>query len=135
MGHTFARDTGFVDFGDIYSHAQTFFYAPYDVPTVEYAQSIRQPLSILEYVTGGLADLESPNFTGPILLTTGVHDLMNCDGNCTTTYYDGGLQNATFPNANAVEVYLHPDAAHGVNFARNATGFYGEIVSFLDRNI
>jgi hypothetical protein len=74
-------------------------------------------------------------FKGSVLVTTGENDLLACGGNCTVSYYATGQQDALFSSAKVVETYLHPNAGHGTNFAANATGFFGKIVSFLDRNI
>ncbi|KAK5045486.1 hypothetical protein LTR84_009104 [Exophiala bonariae] len=134
-GHDFVRDTGYADFGDIYAHAQLFFRAPYDISTVEYAQSIRQPLSLLEFLSVSALNYHAPSFTKPIMLTTGENDFLVCGGNCTTSFYQVGEQASTYSHAQVIETYLHPHAGHGTNFATNATGFYGEIMSFLDRNI
>ncbi|KEF52073.1 uncharacterized protein A1O9_11699 [Exophiala aquamarina CBS 119918] len=89
-GHDFARDTGYADFGDIYAYAQLFFRAPYDVPTVEYAQSIRQPLSLLEFLSASALNYHAPSFTKPIMLTTGENDFLVYGGNCTTSFYQVG---------------------------------------------
>ena len=134
-GHYFARDTGYADFVDMYSHAQLFFRGPYDIATLEYAHSIHQPSTYLEFLSSGVLDFKAPSFTKPIMLTTGANDMLECGGNCTTSYYDVGEQASAYSQAHIIETYLHPHAGHGINFAANATGFYGEIMSFLDRNI
>ena len=126
-------DSGYVGFGDIYSHAQGFFHQPFDIPTIEYAQSIIQPASPAEVLSGNAIKFDSPAYKGKMLITTGEFDLIGCGGNCAPRF-EYGVQNNTYPSTK-VETYLHPGAGHGINFARNATGFYATILDFLDRNM
>jgi hypothetical protein len=127
------NDTGYLGFGDIYAHAETFFHTPYSIPTIEYAQSISQPFAIVEFLSLSTLTLSAPTFKGKVLITTGEFDLGVCGGECKSTFANGS-QNLVFAGAKVVETYLHPDAGHGVNFAANATGFYDVLTSFLDRN-
>ena len=131
---SFPRDNGYWDFVDIYSHTHTFFHEPYDRDTIKYAQTIYQPGAALEFSSLGLLNLTAPEFTGKVMITTGEHDLLACGGECYSTF-ETGLQAYVFPAATALKTYVHPGSGHGINFARNATGFFGEIVGFLDSNI
>jgi pimeloyl-ACP methyl ester carboxylesterase len=137
------RDNSYFGFADIYSHAHGFFYPPFDKPTLEYAHSIYQPAAIAELATVAsktapkdpLANLRADGFKGPLLLASGEHDL-TCAGDCQTVFHDKyALQGQIFPQASPLKTYVHPGAGHGVNFATNATGFYGELISFLDENL
>jgi pimeloyl-ACP methyl ester carboxylesterase len=140
----FARDNSYFGFGDIYAHAHGFFYPPFDLPTLEYAQSIYQPAAIAEIAhiptppqdpEDPLAGVRADGYTGALLLASGEHDLV-CSGDCRTVFNDEyALQGKVFPNAEPLETYVHPGAGHGVNFARNSTGFFGELIGFLDRNL
>ncbi|ORY18959.1 Alpha/Beta hydrolase protein [Clohesyomyces aquaticus] len=130
----FPRDSGYVGLGDIYAHATAFFHQPFDVPTLEYAQSILQPASIVEQATAGAVNFTAPLYKGSVLVTTGQWDMLACGGNCAPRI-QYGVQDKDWPAAKHLETYLHPGAGHGVNFAHNATGFYATIMSFLDRNI
>lgn len=125
-------DTGYVGFGDIYSHTETFFSPNFDVETVKYGQSISHPLGVVELLTLGRVDLSSPNFKGKVLVTVGEFDFIICGGECYSTF-ETGRQNDTFSGAH-LETYIHDGAAHGVNFGKNASGFYAKIIDFLDRN-
>ncbi|KAF2799866.1 alpha/beta-hydrolase [Melanomma pulvis-pyrius CBS 109.77] len=126
-------DTGYLAFGDIYAHTETFFHPPYSIPTIEYAQSISQPFAIVELISLRTLQLSAPAFKGKVLVTTGEFDFLVCGGECKSTYAANGA-NQVFSGAEVVETYLHPGAGHGINFAANATGFYNVITSFLDRN-
>lgn len=130
----FDRDSGYIGLGDIYAHAEAFFHQPFDIPTIEYAQSIMQPSSLLEMLSSASVDFTAPSYNGSILVTTGQYDILACGGNCPPRF-EYGVQNETFPAAKTVETYLHPGAGHGVNFANNATSFYAKIIDFIDRNV
>jgi hypothetical protein len=127
------KDTGYLEFVDIYAHSETFFHPPYSVPTIKYAQSISQPFAITELLSLNTLTLAAPKFKGKVLVTTGEFDLGVCGGECKSTFAAGG-EKQVFAGAKTVETYLHPGAGHGVNFAANASGFYDVITSFLDRN-
>jgi pimeloyl-ACP methyl ester carboxylesterase len=133
----YAKATGYLGFGDVYAHVQGFFKAPLDIPTVKYAQSIYQPTAVGTLVGGAGATgppVFAEAFDKPVFLTTGQYDIV-CGGECYSSFYETGQQNLLFPKAAPFESYVHPGAGHGINFAANATGFYGEIVGFLDRNL
>ncbi|KAF2187680.1 alpha/beta-hydrolase [Zopfia rhizophila CBS 207.26] len=131
--HYSSLDTGYVGFGDIYAHAETFFHEPFNIPTIEYAQSISQPFAMAEFLTLGGLNLAANEFSGPVFVTTGEFDLGICGGECRSTFA-AGVAKVLFPSSKALETYVHPGAGHGINYGANATGFYGEIVGFLDRN-
>ncbi|KAI9687994.1 MAG: hypothetical protein M1820_010356 [Bogoriella megaspora] len=128
----FDRDSGYLGFGDIYAHTSAFFHEPYDIPTIEYAQSIYQPAAVLEFVSLTSLNLNASAFKGKVLVTTGEFDFPACGGECKSTY-QGGVADLLFSGTKP-ETYIHPGAGHGVNFAANATGFFGRIVAFLDGN-
>lgn len=128
-------DTGYITFADIYAHVATFFKAPgYEFEAVKYAQSIAAPAAIAEFLSF-TADPRAPEFKGPVLVNTGEFDLPFCSGECYSTFAEQKLDgdDGVFPKSRMVEAFVQPGAAHGVNFATNATGFYGAISDFLDR--
>ncbi|KAF2816638.1 alpha/beta-hydrolase [Mytilinidion resinicola] len=128
------RDTGYLNFGDIYGHVNGFFKAPnYDIPTVEYAQAIAQPFAALEFVSTKLFNLNASAFKGPVMVTAGENDLLLCGGECKSTF-SSGVAEQTFKSSKDLNLYVHPGAGHGVNFGFNATVFYGKITAFLDKN-
>ncbi|KAF2727034.1 alpha/beta-hydrolase [Polyplosphaeria fusca] len=130
----FKRDSGYVVIGDIYAHARSFFSQPFDIPTLEYAQSIVQPASIVEMLSSANVKFDESSYNGSVLLTAGEYDILACGGNCYPRF-EYGVQNKTFPVAKPLETYIHPGAGHGVNFANNATGFYATVIDFVNRNI
>lgn len=124
-------DTGYVFSNDMYAHLLAFMHDPAASKDVaQHIYSIVQPAQVSEYESGSTNLPVPTNWTGKALLTTGEYDWPACGGNCTITYREG-MQDEVYGN---LEVYLHPGAGHGVNFGRNATGFFGEIVGFLERN-
>ncbi|KAF2464114.1 alpha/beta-hydrolase [Lindgomyces ingoldianus] len=127
-------DSGYLSFGDVYAHIETFFHQPnYAVDVVEYAQAISQPFAIAEYLSLGRISLVAAEFKGPVFITSGQFDLIVCGGECKSTFANG-TQKEKFPKARVLETYAHPGAGHGVNFGANATGFFGKTVEFLDKN-
>ncbi|CAI6332917.1 unnamed protein product [Periconia digitata] len=124
------RDSAYVSMGDIYAHAGSFFHEPFDIPTIEYAQSITQPTSLLEMLSSGRVSNAPVSYNGSVMITTGEWDMLACGGHCQERF-DYGTQNSTFGNARVRKTYIHPGAGHGVNFARGARVFYGEIMGFI----
>lgn len=128
------RDTGYLNFGDIYAHVNTFFKQPdYEVPAAEYTQSIAQPFAAMEFLSLQTLNRNSSTFKGAAMVTAGQYDFVVCGGECESTFSGGGAQEM-FKGARKLNLYVHPGAGHDVNFGLNATGFYGEITKFLDAN-
>lgn len=123
-------DSAYVTTADVFAAITILFRAPdYDRAIARFAEAKKQPFSLFEILTfGGTA---APEYKGPVLVISGDFDFPICGGVCTGVLEDGlkGL----FPQAKAVESYVQPQAGHGTNFAKNATGFYGEIFAFLGR--
>lgn len=124
-------DTGYIGFADIAAQVNTFFKAPYELGTAEYADSISAPAAISEFLSQALLSLPL-EFGKPVLVTAGEFDLAFCGGECHSTYAEQKL-NAVFPKSTLIDAFLHPGAGHGINFAKNATGFYAGISGFLER--
>jgi pimeloyl-ACP methyl ester carboxylesterase len=129
---SFTYDTGYVTFADIYNHVDTFF-REYEQDAAEYANTIAQPLAVTELTSLATLDLDAGGYKGKVFVTTGEYDLLLCGGECYSTFKTG-VQETVWRSADVLETYVHPGSGHGVNFNKNATGFYGEIFSFLDRN-
>jgi hypothetical protein len=125
-------DTGYVGSADITAHATAFFKAPgYELEAALYAYSISTPAAITEFLslTGSPV---APGYEGAVLVTAGEFDLAFCVGECHSTFAEQPL-GAIFPKSKLVESFVHPGAGHGVNFGKNATGFYAGISDFLGR--
>jgi pimeloyl-ACP methyl ester carboxylesterase len=129
-----ALDTGYFRFVDLAAHITTFFKAPaYELEAALYAHSIAAPIAIAEFLSAGPVNSSiAPTYTGPVLVTTGEFDFGLCDGDCYPTYAAQKLE-TIFPASKYIDAFIHPGAAHGVNFAKNATGFYERITAFLGR--
>lgn len=123
-------DTGYLSFADEYTHYSTFFKAPYEVEAAEYATSITHAFALTEYLSTTSLSLASPKFGGPVLVTTGEYDLPACAGECKSSFVTQTLKDV-FPKSRLIKSFLHPGAGHGINFAKNASGFYENIASFL----
>lgn len=126
-------DTGYLTFADIYAHINAFFKGPnYEVDVAKYANTLVAPFAITEYIGPGASFL-SPDFEGPVLVTSGEFDIAVCGGECYSTFEQQNLT-ALFPKSRLLEGYVHPGAGHGINFGKNATGFYTVITEFLDKS-
>ncbi|KAH7073746.1 Alpha/Beta hydrolase protein [Paraphoma chrysanthemicola] len=132
-----ALDTGYLTFADMYAHINTFFKKPhYDIETARFASSIVQPFAIAEWLslTNGRVNPVAPAFTGPVYIVAGEFDYAFCTGECYSSFAEAGpILKGIFPKSRLVESYVHPGAAHGINFAANATGFYQSIGDFLKK--
>ncbi|KAF2831172.1 alpha/beta-hydrolase [Ophiobolus disseminans] len=125
-------DTGYVGFVDIAAHVTTFFKAPsYELDAVLYAHSIAAPAAITEFLTITGSPV-APAFGGPVQVTTGEFDYAFCGGECYSSFAQQPLKDI-YPKSRLIDSFVHPGAGHGVNFGKNATGFYGGITAFLGK--
>ncbi|KAF2728929.1 alpha/beta-hydrolase [Polyplosphaeria fusca] len=128
------RDTGYIGFGDIFAHVHAFFHQPnYETQAAEYAQSISQPGTVLEFATLATLSQSAQAYKGDVLVTTGEFDILICSGECYSTYAPKAAKKEVFTGANRVETYILPGAGHGVNFAKNAMVAYKVIGTFLGK--
>ncbi|KAF2869790.1 Alpha/Beta hydrolase protein [Massariosphaeria phaeospora] len=132
------RDSGYLMFGDIYAHIETFFHeADYLRATAEYAHSISQPAAAGEFLTITLAqsDVElSAAFKGKLWIGTGQRDLIVCSGNCDVPFRSGAYKEV-YKGVQDPRGYVLEGAGHGPNLHLNAQDFFGDIKAFLDRGL
>lgn len=134
----------YLTWSDITANIYAFLYPPaIDVPTALLAEKTKQPTTIGELLTIGNAAFSAPGFEGPVLIITGQQDNIYCGGDCTTGLAGAAVAAgpniiqagaAAFPNATAFEAYIQPEMGHGMNFHRNATGYYEVVQTFLGAN-
>jgi pimeloyl-ACP methyl ester carboxylesterase len=126
-------DTGVLTWVDVLANINTYFKQPnYEFDVVEYSEIVKQPYTVGEVLSlqlglGVVAD--AGNFTGPVLVVTGEYDFFACAGRC-----DGFLENNLTPlysGASSLEIAIHPDSGHSINYNKNATGAYQVITNFL----
>ncbi|EEA21881.1 hypothetical protein TMatcc_008695 [Talaromyces marneffei ATCC 18224] len=125
-------DTGYLLPVDIYSNVNTFFKKPdYDLNVVRYADSIKQPLGLVEVLTGASSNLSPSEFTGKAMVIAGQYDFIFCTGQCDDVIEYPAAN--VFAKAKDFKAISYPGAGHGLNFALNATGAYAEIFDFLEK--
>ncbi|KAF2737886.1 alpha/beta-hydrolase [Polyplosphaeria fusca] len=137
---SFPQDSGYLAFSDIIPHTTTFFYSdpldpsspPLNIPTIEYAQGITQPIGLLESFSFRNLSLAAGEFKGPVFILSGAEDLLNCDGDCEKVYAEGG-QDQVWAGTKP-ETYVLPNAGHGTVFAETAQEMFGEMVGFVQRH-
>ncbi|KAF2770798.1 alpha/beta-hydrolase [Teratosphaeria nubilosa] len=100
---------------------------------LEYADAIKQPATVGEFASAyNISALPGPDFESPVQLFLAEFDFYVCRGDCK------GLANATqlnetYPNASAIEVYIQPNAGHGLPLHNNATAGFEAMFDFLER--
>lgn len=113
-----------------------FFRAPnFDPKLLDLAQTTRQTQTVGELLAFGEIKA-SANFTGPIYVVTGEHDVPNCLGNCLLPYNKlAVVKDALYPAAsNMSDYYVVPGAGHGLNYHYSAKDTYAHIHGFLKAN-
>ncbi|RDW63702.1 hypothetical protein BP6252_11247 [Coleophoma cylindrospora] len=115
-----------------------FFRAPDFDPLVLMASNAgKQTFTIGELFTNNLlAGLVATNFTGPVDIVDGEHDLDFCDGNCLLpTNKVAAVRAAVYPkSSNASEWYVAPGAGHGTNLHYSAPAMYQQMLNFIASN-
>lgn len=105
----------------------------FDEDVALYTESAKQPYSIVEFMTFSLpAGTNAHAWNKPALHITGELDYIVADG--TTKDVIDHPAKELYKNAKPLQISVHPGASHHLNFARNATGAFEVITSFLDRN-
>lgn len=129
-------DTGVLTWVDVFANINTYFKKPnYEIDVAEYTEAIKQPYTVGEVLSlqlglGVAAD--AANFTGPVLVVTGEYDFFACAGYC-----PGFLEENLTPlysGAKTLEIAIHPDCGHSINYNKNATGAFNVITNFLQKN-
>jgi len=105
-----------------------FFKAPaFDRKVLDYAYSIRQPITVGEYTSISALNL------GPVLFMEAEFDFPICGGDCRGGWNLKTLK-GIYGNATDVEVYLQPGAGHGLVFHKNATAGFEVMGKWLGKN-
>ena len=140
-----------------------YFKQPnYEIDVVEYFEETKQPFSVAEILSLQLGLGVNPNaknFTGPVLVSqqaaqdpsfahclhtnqsltsmslqviSGEFDFFACAGDCPANL-EAGIT-PLFTGAKSLEIAIHPDSGHSINYNKNATGAFGVITNFLKNN-
>ena len=128
---------GYLTSGTIIGAQFFFFRAPYfDPALLNLCEDTKQPLTLGEYLANGSFFTVATNFTGPVDVVNGEHDLPNCDGNC---YLPHNLAEAAipafYPNAaKGSSYFIAPGSGHFLNYHYVAGAAYEHIHEFIKNN-
>ena len=102
---------------------------------LEYAESIKSPVTVAEWVSlrGALPIGPSSTFSGPLKFFIGEHDALICSGECYNNY-DLAMLEDFYPLATARDVYVQPGSGHGLTLHKNATAGYDAMLGWLASN-
>lgn len=129
-------DTGVFTWVDVLANINAYFKQPnYEMDVAEYSEIVKQPYTVGEILSlqlglGIVAD--AGNFTGPVLVVTGEYDFFACAGYC-PGFLEGNLT-PLYSGAKSLEIAIHPDSGHSINYNKNATGAFNVITNFLQSN-
>ncbi|MCJ1396186.1 hypothetical protein MMC18_009075 [Xylographa bjoerkii] len=129
-------DSGVLTWVDVFANINTYFKQPnYEIDVAEYSEIIKQPYSVGEVLSLQLGlgvTADAGNFTGPVLALTGEYDFFACAGYC-----PGFLEDNLTPlysGAKALQIAIHPNSGHSINYKKNATGAFNVITNSLHTN-
>jgi alpha-beta hydrolase superfamily lysophospholipase len=111
-----------------------YFKAPtFDPQTADFTESAKEPFSAGEFITfPDPASVSAEKWDKPALHITGEKDYIVCDGYCPGIIEEPAK--TLYKNAKPLQLSIHPNASHHINFHANATGAYGAITDFLESN-
>ncbi|EME83857.1 uncharacterized protein MYCFIDRAFT_214526 [Pseudocercospora fijiensis CIRAD86] len=128
-----SSSAGYLTWGDELANQYNFFHYGAFVPEVlAESEKIKQPTGVGEILTIG--SWEAKDFSAPVLVFAGEYDQAACESYCTTTFFDDETA-PLFPAAKPFDIYVQPDAGHGMNLHHNATGAYKVIQDCIEKNI
>lgn len=128
-------DSGYITTGDVFGNIHNFFkLGAYDRAVAAFSEATKQPFAISELLSllPVYQRLDAPKFKGPTLVISGEYDFVLCGGYCPGVL-DQPLR-TYFRGSSDFQSYIQPKAAHGLNYATNATGSYGVVFDFLLKN-
>lgn len=117
-----------------YGVQYAFFYYPNFAPDVfERAYATVETQSLGEQFSGQFFGGVATNYTGPVYIVDGEHDISFCDGDCNYPFNipDASLKQA-FPNAgNGSGSFILPNSGHGINLHLNANDAFDAIQKWI----
>ncbi|KAF2869794.1 Alpha/Beta hydrolase protein [Massariosphaeria phaeospora] len=128
------RDEAYLTWPSVLDLVMNYFKLPSYSPSVAlFTESAKQPFSIGEFLTfSSPASTDAAAWDKPALHLTGELDYIVCDGYCPGVFEEPAR--TLYKNARPLQLSLHPGASHHVFFHRNATGAFGVVTDFLERN-
>lgn len=113
-----------------------FHYPAFSPSVITTAENTKWPLTVAEFFTITAIPVAAPNYTAPVLMMTASHDSIFCGGNC-TGIVDGpnSVSKSLFPKSKSWETYMQPETGHGMNLHFNASGWYGVVNEWVEREV
>ncbi|MCJ1381429.1 hypothetical protein MMC17_004539 [Xylographa soralifera] len=129
-------DSGVLTWVDVLANINTYFKQPnYEIDVAEYSETIKQPYTVGEVLSLQLGlgvKADAGNFRGPVLVVTGEYDFFACAGYC-PGFLEDNLK-PLYSGAKNLQIAIHPDSGHSINYNKNATGAFSVITNFLHTN-
>lgn len=101
---------------------------------LEYAFSVRQPVTVNDFTTPSLLNLGlAANYDGPVQFVVAEFDYLVCLGDCKGVY-DPTTIKALFPKASNVSFHMQEGTGHGLTLHRAANVGYQATFDWLASN-
>jgi pimeloyl-ACP methyl ester carboxylesterase len=113
-----------------------FLRAPnFDPKMLDLAEATKQTQSIAELLAFGEPPI-SKDFTGPVYVMNGLHDLPACSANCLVPQNQAAaVVDVVYPKASKGSGwYLVPGTGHGINYHYSAPDAYAHMHEFIKSN-
>lgn len=128
---------GYASTGNIQATQFAFFRAPgFDPVLLDLCENTKGLLTIGEYVSISTLQGVAKDFTGPVDVVNGEHDLPNCQGNCYLPHnLAAALIGELYPNAsNGSDWYIASGAGHFLNYHYAAAESWVHVQNFIKAN-
>lgn len=109
-------------------------HTAYTPALLDYGNSLKQPVPVGELASAfWIIGNYGPSFQAPLQYFLPENDFYICRGDCKGLANMTDLE-ATYPNAAAIEVALHPNTGHALTLHHNATAGFHVMFDFLKRH-
>ncbi|RFU27310.1 hypothetical protein B7463_g9030, partial [Scytalidium lignicola] len=96
------RDNGYLTWPDKFAQIHNYFHQPnYEEAAADFAEIVKQPYPVAEFLTLLSGPKDASNYTGPVLAISGEYDYIFCDGYCPGIFEEPGK--TYYKNANRFE--------------------------------
>lgn len=115
----------------------SFFREPaFDPDLLALCEQTKGTISVGEFLTTSTLQGVATNFTGPLYVVDGEHDLPNCYANCYEPQnWAASLKPSLFPNAkNSSDWYIQPGAGHFINYHYGAETSWQNVQAFIKKH-
>ena len=128
---------GYLLAANIFGVQFPFFRSPgFDQALLNIAEAKKDTVTIGEVIGSAMPMEQAADFTGPIDVVNGEHDLVDCGGNCVIPYNKGAVvKDKFFPAASSGSSwYIGEGSGHFINYHYVAHKAYEHIQDFIKKN-